>query len=71
MKIEKLFKEIKYVSDLTQSQIAEILEIKQASVSRIKTGKQIPRLSTAKKIVALAKKYKIKVKLEDLAPRDF
>jgi DNA-binding XRE family transcriptional regulator len=66
MDLRELIKEIGYKSDMSQGQIAKEIGCNQATISRIKALKQVPKLVTAQKIVALAKKYKIKIKLDDL-----
>lgn len=68
MKMEEVIKEIKYRSDLNQSQMAEILGCSQVSVSRIRRGIQFPNGPLLMAIMQLAKKYKIDVKIDDLLP---
>jgi transcriptional regulator with XRE-family HTH domain len=65
MNIGEVIKEIKYISDLNQVEIAEILGCSQVSVSRIRRNLQFPDMPLLFKIVKLAKKYNIKVKIED------
>lgn len=66
MNIEEIIKKIKYESDLNQSEIAKILGCTQVSVSRIKRGLQFPSTALLLKIVKLAKKYNIKIEIEEL-----
>ncbi len=66
MKINLLIKEILYKSDLNQKQLAEMLDITQTTISRIRNNKQTPKMGLARKIAILARKYKIKISLEDI-----
>lgn len=70
MNIGEVMKRIKFESDLNQEEIGEILGCTQVSVSRIRRNLQIPNASLLLKIVKLAKKYKIKVEMEDLISKD-
>ncbi len=70
MNIGDIIREIKYVSRLNQLELAELLGCKQASISRLKNNKQFPSLKMAQKIVKLAKKYKIKVDINDFVPME-
>jgi plasmid maintenance system antidote protein VapI len=70
MKLATILREIQYVSRMNQTDIANILKCRQASVSRLINGKTYPTLKMAQRIMVLAKKYKIKVNLEDLLPTD-
>lgn len=70
MNINHLIEEMLYRARISQEKLSEKLGCKQSTVSRIKTGKQIPTLKMSQKIVDFAKIYKIKVKLEDLLPKN-
>lgn len=63
---EQIIKDIKYQAELSQGEIASLLGCTQATISRIKSGKQTPKFETACRILELAKKYKIKVKMDNL-----
>lgn len=66
MDVQSILREIMYKANINQSELARLLEVSQVTVSRIKNNKQFPKLKLSKKIVAVAKDCKIKVKLEDL-----
>lgn len=70
MNIGEVIKRIKYESDLNQEEIGEILGCTQVSISRIRRNLQVPNAALLLKIVKLAKKYNIKVEMEDLISKD-
>ena len=65
-----LIKEIIYRSDLNQSKIAELIGVRQASISRIRHGVNGMSVKTARSLIQLAAEYKITATLEDLLPMD-
>lgn len=66
MKLGELLRKIAYEGNLRQREIADYLGIQQGSVSKLKNSKQFPSLKTSQRIVSLAKKYKINIRLEDI-----
>jgi transcriptional regulator with XRE-family HTH domain len=70
MNIGEVIKRIKFESDLNQQEIGEILGCTQVSISRIRRNLQVPNAALLLKIVKLAKKYNIKVEMEDLISND-
>ena len=70
MNLQTTIREIKHIAFLNQKEIAKILGCSQVTISRMENKKQNPTLKIALKIVNLAREYKIKVKLEDLLPKD-
>ncbi len=66
MKVGELIKQIKFNSELNQSEIAEILGCSQVSVSRLRRDMQFPDAILLTKIIKLAKRYKIKVEMDDV-----
>lgn len=51
---------------LSQAKIGEVIGCKQSAVSKYKNRKRIPPLEVGIKLIQLAKRYKIKVKIEEL-----
>lgn len=70
MEISQLLKDIKYVSDLNQAELANILGCSQVSVSRLRRGIQVPKTDLLVKLIRLANRYKIEVKLEDFLTKE-
>ncbi len=70
MTLIKLIKEIGYRGDLTQGQIAQLIGVQQATISRLRRGVTGTSLRTMGELVKLAKKYNIEVSLEELLPMD-
>lgn len=66
MLLGAVIEEILTRSDKKQIGIAKILKCTQATLSRLKNSKQYPTMKLAKRIYILAKKYKIKCKMEDM-----
>jgi hypothetical protein len=65
MKIGQVIKDIKYNSDFNNVQIAKILCCTQATIGRINKNKQFPNTELLLRIIKLAKKYDVKVELND------
>lgn len=65
-----VIKAIIYRSDLNQTQLAQLLGVQQATISRLKRKKNKISYMTACQLVKLAKKYKIDVTVEDLIPTE-
>jgi transcriptional regulator with XRE-family HTH domain len=66
MKLAQVIKKIQFESEFNQSEIADILECTQTTISRLKRGSQIPKAPLLLGIIKLAKKYNIDVTIEDL-----
>ncbi len=70
MNVGEVIKRIKFESELSQAEIGKILGCGQVSISRIRRNQQAPKATLLLKIVRLAKKYNIKVEMEDLLTDD-
>lgn len=57
----KLVKELRNKLIITQSELAEILDVSFASINRWETGKHEPTTKIKRKIIALCKENKINV----------
>ncbi len=60
------FKKIRLALCLNQSEFAKALAITASSVSCYESGKRQPGFATIRKVLALAKKHHLNIKLEDL-----
>lgn len=66
MNAADVIREIMFRARISQHDIAELLGVRQATISRIKTGRNHAGIKTGLKLVRLAKSYKIDVDIEDL-----
>lgn len=66
MNLGDKIREIMYVSRLNQNELAKELDCSQVTVSRLRRNLQMPSLRMAKRIIETAKKYKVKLNLEDI-----
>lgn len=63
-----MIKTIREDLGMTQIEFAEAIGCKQSFLSFCESGRKRPSIETARKIIALAKTKKIKVKLDDIFP---
>lgn len=65
-----VFKELRSKLELSQEDLANLLNMKQSTLSNYETGKRKPSLSVCYKIIRLMKLKDIIVALEDLRPEE-
>lgn len=68
MSSSALFKDLRLQMNLSQIDLANLLSIKQSTLSNYETGKRNPSLRICYKLMKLAKLKGLKVSLEDLRP---
>lgn len=64
------FKSLRQSLDLSQEELAQLLSMKQSTLSNYETGKRKPSLSVCYKIIRLMKLKNIVIALEDLRPEE-
>jgi len=64
------FKQLRSKLELSQEDLAHLLNMKQSTLSNYETGKRKPSLSVCYKIIRLMKLKNIIVALEDLRPEE-
>ena len=58
-------KKIRLAIRLEQQEIAKLLKVSSAAVSKWERGERIPRIPVVRRYMELAEKHKIKVSIED------
>lgn len=67
--INNNIKQIRLSLGMKRSEFAQLLGISYGAVCNYEYGTRNPRLNTCYRIIEVAKKHKIKIKLEDIYPR--
>lgn len=68
MKQNNIFKQLRIYLQLDQHSFANLLNMKQSTVSNYETGKRKPSLRVCYKLINLAKLKGIVISIEDLRP---
>ncbi len=70
MKLYETIKDIRKKAGMTQIDFANAIGCRQNTLSDYENGKSTPSVEVLRLIVKVAKKHKIKVRLEDLLSED-
>lgn len=70
MKSAHKFKSLRLQMNLSQIDLANLLSIKQSTLSNYETGKRNPSLGVCYKLIRLAKLKDIKIDIEHLRPEE-
>ena len=62
----ELIREIIYKGEITQTKLADLIGVKQATISRLRHKKNGMSVKTARALIRLGAKYNIHVTLEEL-----
>jgi len=68
MKLNNIFKKLRLDLQFNQKELADILGMKQSTLSNYETGKRNPSLKVCYKIIKIAKLKGIIISIEDLRP---
>jgi len=65
-----VFKSLRVLLELSQIDLANLLSIKQSTLSNYETGKRKPSLGVCYKLMKLVKLKNVHIDLEDLRPEE-